>query len=100
MSVVAWLDQYVNFMYLMGATLVPAGGVLVSRFLLSKEPVVVANLYTGAPAWSWPGLAAWLLGSVTWFLLPGAGTLASLAVSILAHRILDTIRLTRRTHNV
>jgi purine-cytosine permease-like protein len=88
----AWLDRYVDFMYLMGSMLVPVGGVLISRLLLSRVPVVVAHLYEPRPAWSGPGMLAWIAGYAAYHVVPGAGTMASLAVAMAVHQAAHRLR--------
>ena len=76
----------------MGSMLVPVGGVLISRLLLSREPVVVARLYERGPAWSGPGMLAWLAGYGAYHLVPGAGTVSSLAVALAVHQGASRLR--------
>jgi purine-cytosine permease-like protein len=85
----AWLDRYADFMLLLGALLVPVGGLLVARFVLSRAPVAASALYTDeTPRWSIPALLAWTAGAGAYFLpAPWGGTLASLAVTIAAYAI-------------
>lgn len=88
-----WLDRYAEFMVLLGAILVPVGGVLVSRFFLVRRDVVVAALYDaggGVPAFQWQGLAAWAVGAATYVAAsPIGGTVPSLAAAITAYWLLD-----------
>jgi purine-cytosine permease-like protein len=82
----AWLDRYGDFMLLLGALLVPVGGVLLARFVLERTNVRVPALYADdLPAWSPVGVAAWAAGAAAYLLpSPWGGTLTSLAVTIAA----------------
>jgi purine-cytosine permease-like protein len=84
-----WLEQYTNFMVILGAILVPVGGVLIARFYLTHvedEPSLVAALYDDhgpLRGVSIAGLIAWAAGAVVFFAAGSiGGTLPSLAVSI------------------
>jgi purine-cytosine permease-like protein len=81
-----WLDRYGDFMLLLGGLLVPVGGLLLARFLLSRADVSVPALYADElPAWSPVGMVAWAAGAAAYFLpSPWGGTVPSLAVSIAA----------------
>jgi purine-cytosine permease-like protein len=88
-----WLTRYVDFMLVLGGSLVPVGGILLARFFLMRADVDVASLYeTSAPhssPWGRPALVAWILGAVTYYLLPTVGgTLPCLAVSIVTYLVL------------
>ena len=85
-----WLDRYADFMLLLGALLVPVGGVLLARFFLVPRPIAVADLYdSDGPfaengGFSIPGLLAWAAGAAVYFLArPIGSTLPSLATAIL-----------------
>ena len=84
-----WLDRYADFMLLLGALLVPVGGILIARFFLVRRPVAVSDLYdsTGpfgrTGGFSLPGLLAWAAGAAVYFLArPIGSTLPSLATAI------------------
>jgi NCS1 nucleoside transporter family len=85
----AWLVRYADFMLVLGALLVPAGGVLLARFLLTREPVDVESLYdeSGPHAgFQLAGVAAWLLGALAYrAAAPWGSTLPSLAVAVLSY---------------
>ena len=85
----AWLVRYSDFMLILGALLVPAGGVLLARFLLTREPVDVASLYdeSGPHAgFQRAGIAAWALGALAYrAAAPWGSTLPSLAVAVLSY---------------
>src|SRR4030095_15565116 len=56
----AWLDRYADFMLLLGAVLVPAGGLLIARFFLARADVRVDALYADdLPVWSPEALLGW-----------------------------------------
>lgn len=92
-----WLEQYTSFMVILGAVLVPVGGVLIAHFYLQRfDPTkidsVLAELYDtrGTLAgFAVPGCIAWASGAAVYF---GAssigGTLPSLVVSMTAYAVL------------
>jgi purine-cytosine permease-like protein len=87
----AWLDWFAGFMTVVGALLVPAGGVLVAHFVIWPRPVDVASLYdaTGPRRGiAWPGLVAWVAGIVVYALVPAGATLPGLVVSVAAYGLL------------
>ena len=97
-----WLDQYANFMVLLGAALVPVGGVLVAHYYLPRLAVddgLIAELYRADGAFrgvSAPGLLAWAAGAVAFFASQSlGGTLPALAVSIGVYVGLRRVRGTR-----
>jgi purine-cytosine permease-like protein len=81
-----WLQRYVDFMLLLGGSLVPVGGILLARFFLIRADVDVASLYESPDRlsrWGLPALVAWLLGAATYYALADVGgTLPCLAVSV------------------
>ena len=86
-----WLDQYTNFMVVLGALLVPVGGVLVAHFYLPARgelvsPSMVETLYdANGPlrGFKAAGMIAWALGAAVFFAASTiGGTLPALAVSI------------------
>jgi cytosine permease len=83
----AWLDRYADFMLLLGSLLVPVGGLLLARFVLSRAPVAVETLYAGAtPRFAPASLVAWTAGTAVYLLpAPWGGTLTSLGVTIAAY---------------
>jgi len=87
----AWLERYADFMLVLGAALVPVGGILLARFFLINRPVDVAALYDQrSPRLSLPGLLAWALGAAIYSLSgPWGGTLPSLAAAMLVYAALD-----------
>jgi purine-cytosine permease-like protein len=98
-----WLVRYADFMLILGSVLVPAGGVLVARFLLAKEPVDAASLYDEAGPHGGiqgAGAAAWLLGALAYHAArPYGSTLPSLGVAVISYaafRALGRRRSSRR----
>jgi purine-cytosine permease-like protein len=92
----AWLDQYADFMLVLGGALIPVGGVILAHFFLLQRPVDVASLYTrGGPhdrhgGLSIAGLTAWGGGSAAYVLAsPIGGTVPALAVSIALYVVLS-----------
>jgi purine-cytosine permease-like protein len=94
-----WLEQYTNFMVLLGATLVPVGGILLAHLYLGDATVnghTIAELYDDRGPLAGinrAGLAAWIAGAVTYFVAGSrairvGGTVPSLVVSIAAYQLL------------
>jgi len=92
-----WLDHYTNLMVLLGAVLVPVGGVLVAHFYFAgarDDDRVARALYdeTGPyRGFSVPGLVSWAAGAATFFAMgANGGTIPALVVStgvyLVAHR--------------
>ena len=90
-----WLEHYTNFMMILGALLVPVGGVLVAHYYIRRPHVdeaFIAELYNPAGSFrgvSIAGVAAWAAGAAA-FLAAGSigGTLPARAVSVLVYRAL------------
>jgi len=89
-----WLQQYANFMMVLGATLVPVGGVLIAHYYLASDARVTADgllaaLYDSSGPFrgvSIAGVAAWGVGAAAYFLAgPIGGTLPALASSIVVY---------------
>jgi NCS1 family nucleobase:cation symporter-1 len=83
------LNQFAAFTLLLGALLVPVGGILVAHYVLLRSIVRVEDLYdTAGPyargdAWMRAGLPAWVAGAVTfWASAPIGATVPALVVSI------------------
>jgi purine-cytosine permease-like protein len=84
----AWLDRYADFMALLGALLVPIGGVLIARFYLVGRPLDVAALYARprGSGLALDALLAWALGAAAFVALrPWGGTLPALATALAAY---------------
>lgn len=88
-----WLNQYTNFMIVLGAVLVPIGGILVAHYYVRPTSTeAIAELYDDAgrfrgflPA----GLIAWIAGAVAFFAAGSmGGTLPAFAVSIIIYGML------------
>ena len=95
-----WLEQYTNFMMILGALLVPVGGVLVAHYYIRRPRVdeaFIAELYDPAGSFrgvSTAGVIAWAAGAAAFFAAGSiGGTLPALAVSVLVYR---TLLYTRR----
>jgi purine-cytosine permease-like protein len=91
-----WLEQYTNFMIVLGATLVPVGGILVAHYYIRPprlDEAYIAELYNATGPFrgvSVAGVSAWAAGTAA-FYAAGAigGTLPALAVSVLVYRVLQ-----------
>ncbi len=93
-----WLDRYADLMMLLGALVVPVGGVLLSHFFVLRSKVRVEDLYdpngpyAAGSGFVLPSAAAWLLGVATyWLAAPIGGTLPSLLVTVAAHAALSRL---------
>jgi NCS1 family nucleobase:cation symporter-1 len=90
-----WLEQYTNFMMVIGALLVPVGGVLIAHYYV-RAPVLdeafIASLYDPAGSFrgvSAAGVTAWAAGAAAFFASGSVGgTLPALAVSVIVYRAL------------
>jgi purine-cytosine permease-like protein len=88
-----WLEQYTNLMVILGALLVPIGGVLVAHYYLTAAPAddsLIPDLYDAAGRFrgiSTAGMTAWTAGAVAYFAANRwsglGGTIPALAVSVL-----------------
>jgi len=90
-----WLEQYTNFMIVLGAVLLPIGGILVAHYYLGRQRIdasVIADLYNPAGPFrsvSTAGLAAWFAGAVVFFAAGSiGGTLPAFVVSIAIYGML------------
>ncbi len=90
-----WLEQYANFMIVLGAVLLPIGGILVTHYYLRPQPIddaFVAAMYDRSgrfSGFSFAGLAAWVAGAATFFAAGSiGGTLPAFAVSIVTYGML------------
>lgn len=91
-----WLDQYANFMLVLGALLVPVGGVLVAHYYIRPprlDEAYIAELYNPTGTFrgiSTAGVIAWAAGAAAFLAARSiGGTLPSLAVSVLVYRVLQ-----------
>ncbi|HEV7500953.1 MAG TPA: cytosine permease, partial [Vicinamibacteria bacterium] len=93
----SWLDRYADLMLVLGALLVPVGGILLARFLTEDVPVDVPALYDRrgryASARFVPAAVAWALGAVVYFEAEAiGGTLPALLAAGIAYRALTRAR--------
>ncbi|HEV7499027.1 MAG TPA: cytosine permease [Vicinamibacteria bacterium] len=91
----SWLDGYADLMIVLGALLVPVGGILLARFVLERRPVDAAALYDRAGPYGSGRFAAaataWTLGAITYFAAERiGGTLPALLVAGVSYRALTT----------
>ncbi len=94
-----WLRGYADFMLLLGALLVPVGGVLLAHFFLLGRRPEVQDLYVPAGAatrhggFALAGMCGWIAGVAAYFLAaPVGGTLPALAAAILVTALLGRSR--------
>jgi nucleobase:cation symporter-1, NCS1 family len=93
-----WLQQYTNFMVVLGAVLVPIGGVLIAHYYINPtddDGSLVAAMYDQTGRFrgaSFAGMTAWLLAAAVYFAadrLAGiGGTVPALAVSVVVYTVL------------
>jgi nucleobase:cation symporter-1, NCS1 family len=95
-----WLEQYTNFMVVLGAVLVPVGGVLIAHYYVRRvliDEAFIAQLYdVNGPfrGMRIAGLAAWAAGAIAFFAAGSVGgTIPALAVSV---GVYLALRYTRR----
>jgi purine-cytosine permease-like protein len=96
-----WLEQYTRFMTVLGAVLVPVGGVLVAHFYggargrRARQPddAAIAELYdpkgrlSGVSA---AGVVAWIAGTIAYFVSGRiGGTVPALLVSMTTYAVLS-----------
>lgn len=82
----AWLTRFADLMVLLGAVLVPVGGIFLAHFVVLRSKVDVEGIYKTEtmPAFTVAGAAAWLLGFAVYKLAaPIGATLPSLATSMI-----------------
>jgi nucleobase:cation symporter-1, NCS1 family len=97
-----WLDQYTNFMMLLGGILVPVGGVLIAHFYqrgVAVDDRMIQSLYDERGPYGGilvGGVVAWAAGAIAYF-VPGdiGGTLPALVVSMVVYRLM-TFRRSQR----
>jgi NCS1 family nucleobase:cation symporter-1 len=85
----AWLEQYASFMIVLGAALVPVGGVLIAHYYLQPVQIdesFIAQMYDADGPFRGvliPGVAAWAAGAAAFFASASiGGTLPALIVSV------------------
>jgi purine-cytosine permease-like protein len=92
-----WLQQYTNFMVVLGAVLVPVGGVLIAYYYFrapafDDEEITAAlyetdGRYRGTSA---AGVAAWAAGAAVYFLSTSiGGTVPAVMVSVVLYLLLS-----------
>lgn len=82
----AWLTRFADLMVLLGAVLVPVGGIFLAHFVVLRAKVDVEGIYQTAhmPAFTLAGVTAWLLGFAVYKLAaPIGATLPALATSMI-----------------
>ena len=84
-----WLEQYANLMVVLGAVLVPVGGVLTAHYYLRRvrvDEALIAQLYDADGPFrgvSIPGVVSWLAGALAFLASESiGGTMPALAVSV------------------
>jgi purine-cytosine permease-like protein len=102
-----WLEQYTSFMTILGAVLVPVGGVLIAHFYggargrLARHPdeAAIAELYDAKgrlAGLSAAGVVSWIAGTVAYFASAKiGGTMPALLVSMTTYLLLSRWRSVR-----
>ena len=90
-----WLEQYTNFMIVLGGVLLPIGGILIAHYYLRPAPLddsLVGALYDQRGRFAgfrFAGIAAWTGGALAFFAAgPIGGTVPSLVVSVVIYVML------------
>jgi purine-cytosine permease-like protein len=90
-----WLEQYTQFMVLMGAALLPIGGILIAHYYLrpvqDTDALVQAIYEPYGPftGFSTAGVVAWIAGGAAYFASEAiGGTLPALGVSVAVYVML------------
>ena len=81
-----WLTRFADLMVLLGAVLVPVGGIFLAHFVVLRVKIDVEGIYQTErmPAFTAAGVTAWLLGFAVYNLAaPIGATLPSLATALL-----------------
>jgi NCS1 family nucleobase:cation symporter-1 len=91
----AWLDRFAGFMTVVGALLVPVGGVLVAHFVVQRAWPHVPDLYAVRGPLAgvrWTGMAAWAVGVATYTAFAGtAATAPGFAAAVVAYLVLERL---------
>jgi cytosine permease len=89
----AWLDRFAGFMTVVGALLVPVGGVLVAHFVVLRAWPRVPDLYDARGPLAgvrWTGMAAWAAGVAVYAMFAGSGATApGLITAIVTYLLLQ-----------
>lgn len=92
-----WLTRFADLMVILGSILVPVGGVFLAHFVVLRRPVDLQRVYdaTALPAFSIPGIGAWIGGFVVYKIAPESigATLPALATSMLVYFLLHRIHI-------
>ena len=90
-----WLEQYTNFMVVLGALLVPIGGLLIAHYYITDRRIddaLVGALYEEAGPFkgtSAAGMTAWAASAVVYFAANRwtgvGGTIPALATSVIVY---------------
>ena len=88
-----WLDRFAGFMTVVGALLIPVGGVLLAHFVMRRAWPRVADLYDAHGPLAgvrWSGMAAWAAGVAAYALFAGSGaTGPGFVTAIVAYLLLE-----------
>src|SRR4029077_8263812 len=93
-----WLEQFTNFMVILGALLVPVGGVLVAHYYVRRvhvDEAFIEELYNETGAFrrvSIAGVGAWAAGVAAFFAAGSVGgTIPALIVSVVVYLTLRRV---------
>jgi NCS1 family nucleobase:cation symporter-1 len=95
----SWLERYADFMLLLGAVLVPVGGLLLAHYVVLQRRPTIAELYDRggrlmavSRGFRVPGLVAWAAGASAYFAASQVGsTLPAMVTAIAVYLLLDRV---------
>jgi|GEM_PF-1698146 len=69
LAIVIPLEQYVNFLLLIGASFIPASSIIISDYFLVKRRYIDDILYNKPYKVNYSGVIAWVVGFIVYYLL-------------------------------
>ncbi|HEW93985.1 hypothetical protein DRN84_02580 [Candidatus Geothermarchaeota archaeon] len=69
LAIVIPLEQYVNFLLLIGASFIPASSIIISDYFLVKRRYTDDILYNKPYKVNYSGVIAWVVGFIVYYLL-------------------------------
>jgi purine-cytosine permease-like protein len=98
-----WLERYADFMLLLGAVLIPVGGVLIAHYVILRRSVRVPDLYDERGPFAvtfglqLPGIIAWTVGIATYFAASTRGsTLPAMVMAVVTYLFVERLFRSRR----
>jgi NCS1 family nucleobase:cation symporter-1 len=91
-----WLDRFAGFMTVVGALLIPVGGVLVGHFVVQRAWPLVPDLYAARGPLAgvrWRGMTAWAAGVAIYAMFAGtAATAPGFLAAVVVYLLLERVR--------